>query len=293
MPHTHPKQLHPKQHSFFRKDTTNKLGKFLQKHFRMRQAVLALLLYLSSLGLAVAFPNSSYKVIRITGAVGVGLVAYVIPVINHFCLYFGISKAQRAPREVIMQEKLVRESLQAAELLDIDLPPTTAVTAPAPDSAFGPKSKDMESGGGPKDSASELANGVSDEDVVKIEKQVGTRRRSFVVAAKERMSLRRRAKATQQVVIPEGIWVGGVFGTSLAGSSCTVNNTINNTIMQMRSCPRTSQTSPLLTTTMLWAVQSIIYTLHSSAILALSAFSRTWCCPWWCFWSVGFAAYGH
>lgn len=203
--------------SFFRKDTTNKLGKFLQTHFRLRQATLALLLYLSSLGLAVAFPNSSYKVIRITGAVGVGLVAYIIPVINHFCLYFGITKAQRAPREVIVREKLVRDSLQAAELLDVDLPATAAVTATMPDT-FGPSSKDMENGGGPKDSATELANGVSEEDVIKVEQQVGKRRRSFVTTAKGRMTLRRRGKQTDvgDVGIPEGRvvsneWVGHMY----------------------------------------------------------------------------------
>ena len=153
--------------------------------------------------MAVAFPDSSYKVIRITGAVGVGLVAYIIPVINHYCLYFGITKAQRAPRELVVHESLVRDSLQAASLLDVDVPAIAAVTAPMPD-AFGPPPKDMENGSPVRDSACDMVDRtISDEDVAKIEKQVGLRRRSFVTAAKERLSMKRRKENPD--VVPEGM----------------------------------------------------------------------------------------
>jgi hypothetical protein len=39
---------------------------------------------------AVAFPSSSANVLSITGASGVMLVSYLIPVIQHFWLYFGL-----------------------------------------------------------------------------------------------------------------------------------------------------------------------------------------------------------
>ena len=151
----------------------------------------------------MAFPNSSYEVIRITGAIGVGLVAYMIPVINHYCLYFGITKAQRAPREVVQHEQLARESLRAAALLEVDVPGFAAVTAPMPD-AFGPSPKDVEDGSPVRDSALDMVDRtISAEDVANVEKQVGLRRRSFVTAVKR--SLKRRP-LTDSVPEQGGTW---------------------------------------------------------------------------------------
>lgn len=44
--------------------------------------------------LAVLFPNNSSKVLAATGATGVMLVSYIIPVVNHLMLYYGKAKCQ-------------------------------------------------------------------------------------------------------------------------------------------------------------------------------------------------------
>eukprot|EP01018_Ginkgo_biloba_P002574 Gb_07884 [translate_table: standard] len=59
----------------------------------IRISVSALILSLS-LGLALIFPNNSGQVLVVTGAVGVCIISYTIPIINHFCLFFKGAKLQ-------------------------------------------------------------------------------------------------------------------------------------------------------------------------------------------------------
>ena len=40
-------------------------------------------------GLAILFPGSSAKAMTATGALGVGMTSYIIPVVSHYLLYFG------------------------------------------------------------------------------------------------------------------------------------------------------------------------------------------------------------
>lgn len=60
-----------------------------------RHLALSALIYGSALGIGLAIPNDSGKVITLTGATGVMLVSYLIPVVNHFILFFNRAKCQR------------------------------------------------------------------------------------------------------------------------------------------------------------------------------------------------------
>ncbi|GAQ81504.1 Amino acid transporter protein [Klebsormidium nitens] len=52
----------------------------------------------ASLGIALAFPDDSAWVLLITGATGVCMVSYVIPVGNHLMMYYGLARCQRVLR---------------------------------------------------------------------------------------------------------------------------------------------------------------------------------------------------
>lgn len=69
--------------------------KFMDCHMMIRKVVLAFLIYGFSLGISLAIPGESGKVITVTGAVGSGLVCYLIPIVNHFALYFRFARCIR------------------------------------------------------------------------------------------------------------------------------------------------------------------------------------------------------
>lgn len=59
-----------------------------ERHRRKRQILITSFWLLLALGIAEAFPSTSGKVLTATGATGVCLVSYFIPIINHLTLFF-------------------------------------------------------------------------------------------------------------------------------------------------------------------------------------------------------------
>lgn len=64
-----------------------------KKSLLRRLSVSAVIMLLSLL-LALIFPNNSGNVLVVTGAVGVCIVSYLVPITNHFCLLFKRIKVQ-------------------------------------------------------------------------------------------------------------------------------------------------------------------------------------------------------
>ena len=64
---------------------------------RWRNILLASLIYVASLGLSLGFPGNTQIVVNVTSAIGVLLVSYFIPVINHFALIFNMCAHSPCP----------------------------------------------------------------------------------------------------------------------------------------------------------------------------------------------------
>lgn len=70
-----------------------------------RNVVLSLLNYAATTLLAIVFPSNSATVLTITGASGVLLVSFLIPIVNHFILISGRARCQREERAAIAAGK--------------------------------------------------------------------------------------------------------------------------------------------------------------------------------------------
>lgn len=55
---------------------------------RLRHVGVMIVILGFSLALATTWPNQSGNIVVVTGATGVAMVSYIIPIINHFLLYF-------------------------------------------------------------------------------------------------------------------------------------------------------------------------------------------------------------
>ncbi|GAQ87696.1 Amino acid transporter protein [Klebsormidium nitens] len=68
-----------------------------------RHLTLTTLILGVALGISEAIPDNSAKVLLVTGATGVCMVSYVIPVGNHLMLYFGVARCQRRLKAELMR----------------------------------------------------------------------------------------------------------------------------------------------------------------------------------------------
>ncbi|XP_057861374.2 uncharacterized protein LOC131069823 isoform X3 [Cryptomeria japonica] len=79
------------------------------KKFRLLQLYLTVVILLLCLSFALLFPNNSGNVLVATGAVGVCIVSYMVPIINHFLLLFKrvkpLENAHTQDASVQVQEK--------------------------------------------------------------------------------------------------------------------------------------------------------------------------------------------
>lgn len=55
---------------------------------RLRHVGVMVVILGFSLALATTWPSQSGNIVVVTGATGVAMVSYIIPIINHFLLYF-------------------------------------------------------------------------------------------------------------------------------------------------------------------------------------------------------------
>ncbi|BBN12683.1 hypothetical protein MPTK1_5g22060 [Marchantia polymorpha subsp. ruderalis] len=72
---------------------------FMKDRAYARQLIITATILIFSLGMALAFPSSSGSVLVVTGATGVCMVSYLIPVVNHFLLYYNSSQIQKEVAE--------------------------------------------------------------------------------------------------------------------------------------------------------------------------------------------------
>ncbi|OAE35796.1 hypothetical protein AXG93_2138s1030 [Marchantia polymorpha subsp. ruderalis] len=80
---------------------------FMKDRAYARQLIITATILIFSLGMALAFPSSSGSVLVVTGATGVCMVSYLIPVVNHFLLYYN-----RRNGKLTSEEHLFRFSSQ-------------------------------------------------------------------------------------------------------------------------------------------------------------------------------------
>lgn len=66
------------------------------RHKLLRKAILITIILGFMVTIAMLWPDQSATFLTITGATGVLLTSYLLPVINHFMLYFGWARCQRA-----------------------------------------------------------------------------------------------------------------------------------------------------------------------------------------------------
>ncbi|PSC70040.1 Amino acid transporter isoform A [Micractinium conductrix] len=61
----------------------------------VQRFIVNLITILTCLGVALGVPGESATVLSVTGATGVAMCSYVLPVVFHFCLYFGWARCMR------------------------------------------------------------------------------------------------------------------------------------------------------------------------------------------------------
>lgn len=71
---------------------------------------------LPCLGVALGVPGESGTVLSFTGATGVAMCSYILPVIFHFVLYFGKARCMRVPQSASSGELEVKKEVGAADL---------------------------------------------------------------------------------------------------------------------------------------------------------------------------------
>ncbi|KAG6555451.1 hypothetical protein Mapa_002681 [Marchantia paleacea] len=72
---------------------------FMKDRAYVRQLIITGTILIFALGMALAFPGSSGSVLVVTGATGVCMVSYLIPIVNHFLLYYNSSQIQNEVTE--------------------------------------------------------------------------------------------------------------------------------------------------------------------------------------------------
>ncbi|KAL2644991.1 hypothetical protein R1flu_012578 [Riccia fluitans] len=76
--------------------------KFMKNYPYGRHLIITTSILTFGLGVALIFPSNSGNVLVVTGATGVCMVSYLIPIVNHFALYTNSSKIQKEAAEVIV-----------------------------------------------------------------------------------------------------------------------------------------------------------------------------------------------
>ncbi|KAL3689246.1 hypothetical protein R1sor_015555 [Riccia sorocarpa] len=97
---------------------------FLKHHPYVRQLLITAAILTFSLGVALLFPSSSANVLVVTGATGVCMASYLIPIVNHFLLYFNSSKIQK---EAVEELKRITEFEEVNKGKNDELTFTTSI----------------------------------------------------------------------------------------------------------------------------------------------------------------------
>lgn len=96
-------------------------GRFEELGFMTRKLIVNVIVITICLAVSLAAPDQSGNVLTVTGATGVCLVSYVIPVVSHLMMFFGWAHFQREQQHPPLDDKLSRDlSDDAADKLSPD-----------------------------------------------------------------------------------------------------------------------------------------------------------------------------